>query len=300
MDYGVIATGWAALARTARMVVLAEADRWAIAEGIRRDCASHVAEAAVLDIARGDPWPILRALGPDDLLVVLLTMDGFMRLGYRERFSPFARPDGLACRYVFVRLDIPEASLLTGLNMPRHAVEATLAACAAYGPGRRVRVTAPGGTDITVRVRAQETLPWDASGPGGVAFLPPAEISEDLDPTSAEGVIVADITVGELRFYADLIDPLGLVDVPVRLVVRGGRVCGITGGRIAARLRDGLARLDPALQAVVELGHGLSDMAPTGIIGVDESIRGTCHFGIGSRDPYHVDVVVRDPCIDVL
>ena len=125
--------------------------------------------------------------------------------------------------------------------------------------------------------------------------MPPAEINEELDPHSVHGVIVADITVGELRFYADLIDPLGLVDEKVVIRVENGLVGEITGGDIARRLKKGLDRLDKKLQVVVELGHGLSDLSPTGIIGVDESMNGTCHFGIGERNPYHVDVVVKSP-----
>jgi leucyl aminopeptidase (aminopeptidase T) len=165
--------------------------------------------------------------------------------------------------------------------------------------GKTVRVTAPGGTDVTVKLKYQELLPWHAKNPGGNAFLPPAEISEELDPHSVHGVIAADITVGELRFYADLIDPLGLVDKKVIIHVENGLVREITGGDIARRLKAGLDRLDKDLQVVVELGHGLSDLSPTGIIGVDESMNGTCHFGIGNRDPYHVDVVVKSPRLTV-
>jgi leucyl aminopeptidase (aminopeptidase T) len=151
-----------------------------------------------------------------------------------------------------------------------------------------------------VGIAAQELLPYNACSLGGNAFLPPAEISEELDRSTATGRIVADITVGELRFDAELIDPLGIVDAPVEIVVENGQVVDIRGGEIARRLKAGLDRLDHKLQVVVELGHGLSDLAPTRIIGVDESMNGTCHFGIGGFEPYHVDVVVRDPKIEVL
>ena len=184
---------------------------------------------------------------------------------------------------------------MTGLNTDFCKVENIIQTCSAFLGGKTVHVTAPGGTDVAVKVKYQELLPWNAQGPGGNAFLPPAEITEELDPHSVHGVIVADITVGELRFYADLIDPLGLVDEKVVIRVENGLVREITGGDIARRLKKGLDRLDKELQVVVELGHGLSDLSPTGIIGVDESMNGTCHFGIGERNPYHVDVVVKSP-----
>ena len=130
--------------------------------------------------------------------------------------------------------------------------------------------------------------------------MPPAEISEELVYDTANGIIVADITVGELRFGSELIDPLGLVDKDVVITVENGMVTDITGGNIAENLKNGLNKLSKELQVVVELGHGLSDIAPTGIIGVDESMNGTCHFGIGNHNPYHVDVVVGNPKITIL
>lgn len=287
---------WAALAPGAHIIILTEPARMDIARAMARDNAAH--HPRILDIDRDDWQPRLAALTPADAAVVLLTIDAFMQRGWRDHLSPFSKPAYLAAKYLFIRLDIPAESLLDGLHTPRADVLATLAACAAYRPGTRLRVTAPGGTDLTVLVAAQECLPWDASAPGGHAFLPPAEVSEDI--TDADGTIVCDITAGELRFGPDLIAPLGLVDAPVRLTVRHGLVTAIDGGDIARRLAAGLARLDPALQTVVELGHGLSAVRPTGIIGVDEGMLGTCHFGIGSRNPYHVDLVVRAPQITVL
>jgi len=43
----------------------------------------------------------------------------------------------------------------------------------------------------------------------------------------------------------------------------------------------------------------LSKMTPTGLIGVDESIIDTCHFGIGdgAKCGVHLDVVVNAPTI---
>lgn len=59
---------------------------------------------------------------------------------------------------------------------------------------------------------------------------------------------------------------------------------------------------------LVEFGKGLSSMAPTGIIDVDESIINTCHFGIGdgvgfgidNEASIHLDVVIHKPEIKIL
>lgn len=63
-------------------------------------------------------------------------------------------------------------------------------------------------------------------------------------------------------------------------------------------VRNDLSLLRSDQLVVVELGHGLSDIQPTGIIGVDESMNGTCHFGIGTGSPFHLDLVVRNPKIN--
>lgn len=214
--------------------------------------------------------------------------------------STLSKPSGFVGKYVFIRLDIPEAALLSGLNTRIEKVESIVQKYQRLGSGKKVRVTTERGTDIITQIAGQEVLPYHARLPGGNAFLPPAEISESLEPFSTNGTIVVDITVGEIRFGADLIDPLGIVDSEVRITVRDGLVLDIDGGAIGKRLKAGLDRLDKSLQSLVELGHGLSDLSPTGIIGIDESMNGTCHFGIGNRNPYHVDVVVSNPKIEII
>ena len=51
---------------------------------------------------------------------------------------------------------------------------------------------------------------------------------------------------------------------------------------------------------LVELGQGLSKMEPTGLIGIDESIIDTCHFGIGDSEKcgLHLDVVISNPTLE--
>lgn len=300
MDYGTISTMWASLEKSANIIILTEPERLPIAEKMKADNMNFVKKIKLIDISKSSTFEQeINRLTEKDLLIVLLTIDGFMKKGYRERFSPFSKPFGLVCKYIFIRLDIPESALLSGLNTEITKVEAIINKYKALSGGKRVRISSDKGTDITTQIDYQECLPYDARSLGGNAFLPPAEISEELVHNATNGILVADITVGELRFGAELVDSLGLVDTDVRITVKKGMVTEIAGGDIACRLKNGLNKLNKSLQVIVELGHGLSDISPTGIIGVDESMNGTCHFGIGDRNPYHVDVVVSNPEIVV-
>lgn len=301
MDFSPISTVWALLEKSAEILILTEPARMALAEKIKADNLPCVTRVEIIDIQAKNTYEReMNRLTEKDLLILLLTAESYMSKGLGNRFPPFSKPAGFVGKYIFLRLDIPEPALLSGLNTGIGKIEAVIEQCRAFSAGKRVRVTTAKGTDISVKIAGQEQLPYHARDLGGNAFLPPAEISEELVPFSADGVIVADITVGELRFGAELIDSLGLVDQEVRIVVERGLVVDISGGDIARRLKAGLDRLDKGLQMLVELGHGLSDLFPTGIIGVDESMYGTCHFGIGDRRPYHVDVVVSNPHIDII
>jgi len=71
---------------------------------------------------------------------------------------------------------------------------------------------------------------------------------------------------------------------------------------MAERLKAELWQLPENCRKIVELGIGLSSISPSGIIGIDESIAGTCHFGFGNGSgndaPIHLDVVVNDLIIE--
>ena len=301
MDFSIISKTWALLEKTAKILILTETERISLAKKIQKDNSPFVSEISVIDIgANGNYEQKMHALTENDLLIVVLTIDGFMEKGYREVFSPFSKPSDFNGKYIFIRLDIPEVSLLSGLNTSFAKIDAIIQECKAFSSGKKVRVTTEIGTDITVEIARHDAASYHVLGKGGMAFLPPSEVSEDLVESSANGVIVVDVTVGEIRFGPELIDTLGIVDQYVTITVKDGLVVDITGGDIAKRLKSGLDKLDKKLQTLVELGHGLSDLTPTGIIGVDESMNGTCHFGIGSRNPYHVDVVIANPQITVL
>jgi hypothetical protein len=300
MKYDTISTVWAKLKNDAKIIIVTEACKWELAEKIKSDNAPLVADIELIDIAKDKYKHRIEALSESDLLIVLLSIDGFIVKNYRDSFSPFSKPAGVKSKYIFIRLDIPEQALLSGLSTDIDEIEKRIAELSILQKNTRVRVTTEKGTDLIVCVDDQETLPYHARDLGGNAFLPPSEVSEELIPGETNGIIVVDITVGEFRVNGELVDALGIVDEPVTVKIEKGFVKEVSGGALAARLKRCFSALPKSHHFTVELGHGLSDIEPTGIIGVDESMNGTCHIGIGDRTLYHLDLVIGSPKITVL
>jgi leucyl aminopeptidase (aminopeptidase T) len=151
-----------------------------------------------------------------------------------------------------------------------------------------VRVTAPGGTDLTFRSRD-----WQLCGLTEV-LTAPAE-------GSAEGVIVADLSV----FY-------GLVSSPIELQLEGGRLVSMrcpdpTDRLFRMYVEEMERRFDEgeANRRLAEAGVGGNGGArPSGVLMEDEAVRGTCHFcfgdntrygGTNASDWHGGTVVVREP-----
>jgi hypothetical protein len=204
MRFDAISTTWANLNKDATIIILTEADRWGIAEKIKQDNESLVSEIKLYNVTADDYKKQVDMLSESDLLIVMLTVKSFMD-GYGEKFSPFTKSPGLKCKYIFIRLDIPEKALLSGLNTDFNKVEKIVADLKAIKNGSKVRVTTDKGMDITTCVNYQEIFAYSARDLGGNAFLPPSEVANDLFEDSTNGTIVADITVGEFRIRGELI-----------------------------------------------------------------------------------------------
>jgi hypothetical protein len=173
---------------------------------------------------------------------------------------------------------------------------------AEVGAADEIRLTNPAGTDLTLRVTGR---PWltDAKplGPGEYGNFPGGEIFCAPLEESAEGVLVADLTV---PYTVE-----GLVDAPVLLRFEGGRVTAIEGGRAAEMLRDLVERADPGGRVIAELGIGLNPtIKPRGHVMLDEKAAGTAHVAIGNNtgsyggansSTIHVDCILSAPSVEV-
>ncbi|MDR1908761.1 MAG: aminopeptidase [Spirochaetaceae bacterium] len=183
-----------------------------------------------------------------------------------------------------------------------------------------VRVTAQGGTDITIPLAGRSAFSDDGdfSQGGSGGNLPAGETFVSPENGKAQGVIAYDGSISLAE--GDLV-----IKSPLRCTVEGGFVTRIEGGGEAELLRETIAgaernagdfekagKLPPGAgetyarnaRNIGELGIGLNPEARiTGHMLEDEKAFRTCHFAIGSNydedapSLIHLDGLVRDPTI---
>ena len=202
-----------------------------------------------------------------------------------------------------IYMGLVDGELLRGeLSQPPQNLEgAARALLAQLEDVRELRVRGRAGTDLRLRADRRKFLtdatPLERGGyanyPGGEVFTSPLE-------DSAEGVLVADLTV---PYTVD-----GLVDEPVRLTFERGRVTSIEGGRAAGMLRELVANAGEGADVIAELGIGFyPGLAPRGHVMLDEKAAGTAHVAIGNntgvyggvnKSSIHVDMIFSEPAIE--
>lgn len=163
-----------------------------------------------------------------------------------------------------------------------------------------VHITAPGGTDISMKIEGRlfETDTVICDGRWG--NLPAGEIWCAPVEDSANGVIACDGSIGDL----------GAVPATVYLYVTNGRIekmeCSDKG--FLARVEEVLS-VDEQARVIGELGIGLNPGAKlTGNLLEDEKAGKTAHIAFGNNEEMsggkntsrtHRDFLFRDPSIDV-
>lgn len=183
-----------------------------------------------------------------------------------------------------------------------------------------VRVTAPGGTDITIglRGRAAKRDDGDFRTPGRAGNVPSGEVYVSPQLGTAEGTIAFDGSMA-------LNDGEVVIRDPIVAEVREGLIVRIRGGSEAKALRASIragqskakrlaARGDLDAEsvegyvrnsaAIGELGIGLNRRAKiVANMLEDEKVYGTCHFAVGSNydgdaeSLIHLDGLVKRPTI---
>jgi len=177
-----------------------------------------------------------------------------------------------------------------------HALGSRLAA--RFGEASRIRMTSPGGSDISMSVAGQRGLCLGglAREAGTFTSLPSGETAIVPVEGTAEGVVVADHAV----------DGLGLLSEPIRLTVAKGRVTRIEGGSDARRLLALVEGADANANNFAEFAIGLNPLSRMlGNLAEDKILRGCVHVAVGDShtiggaisSEIHLDHVVLRPTV---
>ena len=159
-----------------------------------------------------------------------------------------------------------------------------------------IKITTKKGTCIEFSLKGRKWLGDDgimtkrksfSNLPAGEIFIAPLE-------GKTKGKIVCDASVGGL----------GKVDKNIEIIVKGGFIENINGGKIANQFKKLLK--NNLYKNVAELGIGTNPKAKiTGEVLEDEKVMGTFHVAFGNNRhfggtvdvPFHVDFVIRNPTI---
>jgi len=192
--------------------------------------------------------------------------------------------------------------------------------CKALSRTESVRVTAPGGTDVTIGVKGRKPKADDGDfrKPRRAGNIPTGEVFVSPALGTATGAIAFDGSIvlneGEI-----------VIRKPIVTEIKGGFVTDIRGGSEAEKLRESIklgekkalmmGKTGQMKLAVVEkyarnahhigeLGIGLNRMARiVANMLEDEKVYGTCHFAVGSNYDndapamIHLDGIVKSPSI---
>ncbi len=186
-----------------------------------------------------------------------------------------------------------------------------------------VRVTAPGGTDITIGLKGRKAKPDDGDfrTPGHAGNVPSGEVYVSPELGTASGVIAFD---GSMALNEGEV----VIKTPIVAEVTGGFIAKVSGRSEAKALRSSIAGGQSKARKMVSTGElpkkdldsYVRNAAAIGELGIglnrrarivanmleDEKVYGTCHFAVGSNydgdaeSLIHLDGLVKRPTITVV
>ncbi len=165
--------------------------------------------------------------------------------------------------------------------------------------GSSVRLTSPAGTDLRLRYEGRPIHVEDGriQSPGMMGNLPGGEVYVAPLEESAEGRLVVDICLGDLR-----------LDAPVSLTFAAGRVVDLQGGTAAAALQERLGDGQWAW-TIGEFGLGANPhIRRRGLVALDEKALGTAHIALGANTAFggvnpaetHYDCVIAEAQVEIV
>lgn len=304
MSLSLLIPRWCPQARGHHLNIVTDQACLNLSQSLLENARDHIKGGQVINL---DQTPLtsldqIPCASENDLLVINVSVDTFMA-GANKLFPSFRSPQGWSAYSMMIRPGIDQTSFAAGLETSLSEIRYLESRLHTFAENKQLRITNPSGTDLLVRTREFKSLPYQCTSKNRHAYFPPAEIYTPLWENFSEGMIAVDLTVGELRYEGRLLHTFGLVEEPLIIKVFAGQIQTFSGHPFAKILTKEFSSWDENSKHVVELGFGLSSLLPTGLIGVDESILNTCHFGIGDNRfyggtmvaPLHWDVVINKP-----
>ncbi len=164
---------------------------------------------------------------------------------------------------------------------------------------KSIEFRAPSGTHLTANVdgRGANADTGLCHRPGQCMGMPLIEANVPPLEDTVEGRVVVDASASII----------GLIEKPIKLIVKKGKIAEITGGREADELRCLLEKAShPNAYQIAEIAVGLNPKSEVvGILTEDESAWRTGHIGVGnniglggvSEAPLHMDMIIQKPTI---
>jgi len=278
------------------VLVIADPDRAQLGEALLDGARAAGGDAVLMilppDAARGTepPPPVAAALAAADVFIAPCLPSLSHTTGRKQASDAGARgatmpgvTADLLARLMSVDFDAMSARC--------HAVARLL------DDSSEAHLTCARGTDVLMDLRGRRGLPddGDLSARGAFGNLPCGE--GFIAPAGGEGTLAASSLPGP-----------GVVQEPVLLTVRDGRLTEADGSDAATHYLGQLDAHGPLGRNLAELGVGTNDRATlTGNILEDEKILGTAHVAFGASAaiggtvtvPVHLDVVVLQPSLRI-
>lgn len=241
---------------------------------------------------------------PDHIREAMLVSDVIVTPTSKTLFHTKATRDaiGKGARFLSMTGALPRTLMRGAITAEFAKIKPTADKLAeALTKAEHLRLTTPGGTDISARIkgRTAESEPGIAWEKGALVGVPDIEANVTPIEDTTEGVFVVDVTATDF----------GFVDAPIRIEVKNGKAVSIEGGAVAERLKALVESAeDPNQYVVAEFGFGLNPNAELqGRIIEDESALGTCHIALGdnitlggkNRAPFHLDLIMKDPILEL-
>lgn len=166
--------------------------------------------------------------------------------------------------------------------------------------GSHVKLSTPSGTDLTLSIEGREAIMLTGlvKGPGTFAAMPDGEAAIAPIEGTTEGTLVIDHTM----------DSLGLLDQPITLTIKKGRVTKIEGGKSAAQLNKLVNESDAGATNIAEFAIGTNPNARLiGNMAEDKKAIGSVHIAIGDshviggtiESNIHLDGLVLSPTVHI-